>query len=101
MKTYYLYILECSDKSYYTGTTTNLEKRFNEHNSGLHDGYTKTRRPVKLVFYQEFYDANQAFFAERKIKGWSRNKKNALIQKKFDLLPILSECKNKSHHRNK
>ena len=101
MNSYFVYILKCSDKSYYTGSTNNLERRLNEHNSGKYKGYTSTRLPVKLVYSQEFHDAKEAISNERKIKGWSRKKKEALINKDFDLLHKLSECKNETHYKNK
>ena len=71
---FYVYILECSDGSYYTGHTDDLEKRLETHNSGELDGYTKNRRPLTLVFLQEFPSRDEAFAAERQIKGWTRRK---------------------------
>ncbi|MCK7518910.1 MAG: GIY-YIG nuclease family protein [Ignavibacteriales bacterium] len=65
MKNYYVYILECSDKSYYTGVTNNLEKRLAEHQSGIHTGYTLTRLPVKLVYSANFSDINDAIRFEK------------------------------------
>ena len=76
----WLYILKCSDGSFYTGTTrANLEQRIGEHQAGLFDGYTSTRRPVVLVFSDYFDRITDAIAAERQIKGWSRAKKTALI----------------------
>jgi putative endonuclease len=81
MKTYFVYILECSDRSYYTGLTSNTE-RIQEHNIGKYcNSYTYARRPVKLVYYEEFYDVWQAIDREKQIKRWSRAKKQALINK--------------------
>ena len=77
---FYVYILECSDSSYYTGHTDDLEKRLETHNSGELDGYTKNRRPLKLVFLQEFPSRDDAFAAERQIKGWTRRKKKPLSE---------------------
>jgi len=94
MKTMYVYILECSDKSYYTGVTNNAEKRVEEHNTGLdRNNYTYTRRPVKLVFCEKFVNSLQAIQFEKQIKGWSRNKKEALINNQLDSLPELSKSK--------
>jgi predicted GIY-YIG superfamily endonuclease len=80
MTNYWVYILKCSDGSYYTGHTDDLEKRYHEHQSGAIEGYTHNRRPVKLVYQQMFSTRDEAFFAERKIKGWSRKKKEAMMR---------------------
>ncbi|MDI6804857.1 MAG: GIY-YIG nuclease family protein [Bacteroidota bacterium] len=69
MKTGGVYILECSDKSYYVGSTSNLEQRMAQHNSAIFGGYTTSRRPVKLIWSQEFCDMQYAIEAERKIKN--------------------------------
>ena len=75
-----LYMLKCADGSYYVGTARNgLDIRLAEHNSGLLGGYTASRRPVSLVFSEHFERITDAIAAERKIKGWSRAKKEALI----------------------
>lgn len=95
-----IYILKCADDSYYTGKTPDLEKRFNEHQTGKYKGYTFKRRPVQLVFAQEFDSIVDAIKAERQIKGWSRAKKKALIRGDFELLHQLAECQNESHYRN-
>ena len=83
---YYVYILRCSDGSYYTGHTENLEARLAAHQSGHFAGYTHTRRPVTLVFTQEFPTREEALASERRIKGWSRAKKEALIAADWDSL---------------
>lgn len=91
-KIYYVYIIKCSDNSYYVGVTNNLQKRINEHNDGIDSmSYTFSRRPVKLVFNQEFLDVNYAIIFEKKLKGWSRAKKEALINNRFEDLPLLSK----------
>lgn len=88
--------MKCSDKSYYTGFTNDLERRINEHNGGVNPAsYTYTRRPVELVFYYEFNDVNQAIKFEKQIKGWSRKKKEAIINDNWELLPELSKNKMK------
>lgn len=86
-----VYILRCSDGSYYTGLTKQeIEARVWEHNAGIYDGYTAKRRPVELVF-QEVYDRIiDAIARERQIKGWSRRKKEALIALDYEALPALS-----------
>jgi putative endonuclease len=72
--------------------TNNLQKRINEHNDGIDSmSYTFSRRPVKLVFNQEFLDVNYAIIFEKKLKGWSRAKKEALINNRFEDLPLLSK----------
>jgi putative endonuclease len=94
MKVYYVYILKCSDKSYYTGITSNLEKRFFEHQEGKHvESYTYKRRPVKLVFYAEFTNVELAISTEKQLKKWSRVKKEALINNEFEKLPNLARKK--------
>lgn len=96
---YYVYILKCSDNSYYTGITNNLEKRFDEHYLGKYkDCYTFKRRPLELVFSQEFNDVLQAIYFEKKIKRWTRLKKEALINNNYNMLQILSECRNATHY---
>jgi len=87
----YLYILRCADGSYYVGTTRdNLEKRIVEHNAGAFGGYTARRRPVVLAFQQYFERIEDAVLAERQVKGWRREKKEALIRGDFAALPALS-----------
>ncbi len=92
MKTGYVYILECSDGSYYTGVTNDLDERLCEHQMGLIKGYTKYRRPVKMVWTSDEMDIITAIENEKRIKGWRRKKKEALINGEFDKLPLLSEA---------
>ena len=80
----FVYILKCADNSYYTGSTTNLELRMAQHQSGYFKGYTSWRLPVTLVWWAEFPNEHEAFLRERQIKGWSREKKDALIQDDWD-----------------
>ena len=88
----YLYILRCADGSYYVGTTRgSLETRNAEHQSGVFNGYTALRRPVTLVFHHHFDRIEDAVAAERQIKGWRREKKEALIRGDFAALPRLSQ----------
>jgi predicted GIY-YIG superfamily endonuclease len=84
MKAAYVYMLKCSDGSYYVGCTTALEQRLAQHQSGIFRGYTLKRRPVEMVLCLEFTDINQAIQCERKLKGWSRAKKEALIRGDWD-----------------
>ena len=77
---FYVYILKCADGSYYTGHTDNLEQRLAAHQIGAIPGYTFARRPLALVFCERFGSRDEAFARERQIKGWSRRKKEALIQ---------------------
>jgi putative endonuclease len=87
----FMYILRCRDGSYYVGSTTSdLEYRVAQHNEGSFGGFTSLRRPVQLVFHQEFSDVIDAISAERQVKGWRREKKEALIAGRFDLLPTLA-----------
>ena len=88
---YYVYILKCSDDSYYTGITNNIELRFKQHEDGLDPkAYTYSRRPLELVFYQEFKYVDKAIAFEKQVKGWSRKKKEAIILDHWDELPKLS-----------
>ena len=87
----WVYILECADGSYYTGHTTNLELRLAEHKAGEIEGWTRHRLPVDLVFAQEMPTKDEAFLAERRIKGWSRAKKEALIAGDWDTVHQLAK----------
>ena len=87
----FTYILECTDGSFYTGSTKDLDKRLWEHNNGICAKYTKTRLPVELVYYEEYSRIDQAFYREKQIQGWSRRKKLALIEGNPVLLPKLAK----------
>ena len=89
-----MYILRCSDGSYYTGSTRDLEGRLYEHKNGLGAVFTKKRLPVKLVYCEEFERIDDAFYHEKQVQGWSRAKKDALIQGQYDLLPKLAKTRN-------
>ena len=94
MKTYFVYILKCSDNSYYTGVTNNIDRRLIEHKNGFdRTSYTFSRRPLELVYYETFQNPNDAIFWEKRIKGWTRKKKEALIKGDFDELVRLSNKK--------
>jgi predicted GIY-YIG superfamily endonuclease len=93
----YLYLLRCSDGSYYVGTARlGLDRRIAEHQSGSFGGYTARRRPVILLFSEHFEKIEDAISAERQVKGWRREKKEALIEGRLDLLPALSKRRVKS-----
>jgi putative endonuclease len=92
MHQYFVYILLCHDNSYYTGVTNNMERRLYEHENGLNPGsYTHKKRPVKLVFCERFTEIEQAIAFEKQVKGWNRKKKEALINRQWELLPELSK----------
>lgn len=100
MNLYFVYILKCSDGLTYTGITDNIERRLAEHQNGTNQtAFTYRRRPVQLIFQQEFNDVLQAIYFEKRIKKWSARKKFALAAGDMDLLQILSECRNASHHK--
>ena len=87
----YVYILQCSDGSYYVGSTRTLEFRVWEHNEGLGSNYTRSRRPVTLVWSAEFENVGEAFFWEKRIQTWSRAKREALIRQDYEALPALAK----------
>ena len=76
---FYAYLLKCNDGSYYAGHTDDIDLRMGQHSSGALGGYTAKRLPIALVWSDSFQTRDEAFAAERKIKGWSRAKKEALI----------------------
>jgi putative endonuclease len=88
----WLYILRCSDGSYYVGTTrSSLDIRVAQHNVGSFEGYTVSRRPVELIFSQWFDRITDAIENERKLKKWSRAKKEAFIRGDFASLQQLAK----------
>lgn len=90
--TVYVYVLRCADRSYYVGSTRKtLDERVGEHNSGVYRGYTYMRRPVELVWSQDFPNAIDAIACERQLKGWSRAKKEALIRGDWKLVSALGK----------
>jgi len=86
----YMYILLCSNGSYYTGSTNNLELRLKQHQNGEGANHTKKYLPVTLVYYEEYQRVEDAFYREKQIQGWSRKKKEALINGDHNLLPELA-----------
>ena len=87
----YMYILECCDGSYYTGSTKDLNRRLTQHQNGEGANYTRKHLPVKLVYYEEYNRIDEAFYREKQVQGWSRKKKEALIAGRFDKLSDLSK----------
>lgn len=101
LKYLYVYILRCRDDTYYTGVTNNAAKRLNEHNTGIDKtAYTFSRRPVEMLYCEAFSDYKLAIRWEKRIKDWSRKKKEALIAGHWDQLKEYSECKNETSHKN-
>ena len=92
MNSYYIYILKCVNNSYYIGITNNLERRMHEHNEGLNKTcYTYNKLPLILIYQTEFNNPIEAIAFEKQIKGWSRIKKEALINGDIELLKALSK----------
>lgn len=86
----FMYILECSDGSFYTGSTNDLERRIAEHQAGEGANFTKNRLPVRLVYFEEYQRIDDAFYREKQVQGWRREKKQALINGQLELLPRLA-----------
>ncbi len=86
----WVYILRCRDSTYYVGSTTHLPMRLQQHQSGRSASYTRHRRPVELVWSAEFRSVAEAFAFEKRVQGWSRRKREALIEGRFDDLPGLA-----------
>jgi putative endonuclease len=100
LKEYHVYILLCSDGTYYTGMTSNLEKRMLQHdNSEFPRAYTARRRPLKLEFTATFSQVYDAIEFEKRIKKWSGQKKKALIEGDFDRLKDLAQCRNLTNYK--
>lgn len=77
---YFVYLLECKNKSIYTGITTDVARRFSEHKNGIGGHYTRSQKPVRVVYTEEYPDRSSALKREAHIKGWTRQKKLDLIQ---------------------
>ena len=89
----YMYILQCADDSYYTGSTVNLELRLAQHQNGEGANHTRKRLPVVVVYYEIYDNIADAFYREKQVQGWSRAKKEALIENRPTDLPLLSKNK--------
>jgi predicted GIY-YIG superfamily endonuclease len=100
MRKGYMYILQCGDNSYYTGSTKYLNERLEQHKSGEGANHTRKYPPVELLYFEEFPTVKQAYEREKQIQGWSRKKKEALIKKNSVDLKKFSECSNESHCSN-
>ena len=87
----WMYILECSDGSDYVGSTNNLELRLEQLQNGEGANHTKKRLPVSLVYFEEFERIDEAFYREKQVQGWTRRKREALINGKPELLPALAK----------
>ena len=87
-----MYILLCANGSYYTGSTIDLERRMKQHQNGEGANHTKKNLPVTLVYYEEYPRIDTAFYREKQVQGWSRKKKEALIEDKMDSLPELAKA---------
>lgn len=87
-----MYILECFDGSYYTGSTNNLELRLQQHQNGEGANHTRKHLPVELVYFEEYERIDEAFKREKQIQGWGRKKKKALINRDLEKLHSLAEC---------
>jgi putative endonuclease len=86
----YLYILECADGTFYTGSTQDLQLRVDQHQASMGANYTRKNLPVRLVYCQEYDRIDDAFLREKQVQGWSHAKKKALIESEFNALPKLS-----------
>jgi len=94
---FYVYILKCSDNSYYTGHTDNLEQRLAQHQRRYFPTcYTATRLPVELVYTQMFPTREEALTSEQQIKGWSRKKKEAMMRGDWNEVSRLAKSKHPS-----
>ena len=99
MKRLGVYIFLCADGSYYTGVTNDIERRVNEHLEGKDPrSYTYSKRPIELVYFEIFQTPKEAIEWKKKIKKWSKAKKEALILENWEKLQELSICKNFSSH---
>ncbi len=96
----YVYILQCNDGSFYTGSTKQIELRLWQHQNGLGGNYTRKRLPVELVYIEHCFRIDDAYFREGQIKGWSRKKKQALIDENENALRNFAACQNQTHFEN-
>jgi predicted GIY-YIG superfamily endonuclease len=87
---FHAYLLRCNDGSFYAGHTDDLERRMTEHHFGASTGYVAQRRPITLVWSETFATRDEALSAERRIKGWSRAKKQALITGDWERIQALA-----------
>ena len=97
---FFIYMLLCSDGSIYVGHTEDLEARLAAHRSRVYSGYTAKRLPVSLIFCDQFATREEAFAAERQIKGWSRRKKLALARRDWDEVRWLASIRSPQRRRD-
>jgi len=83
-------MLRCSDDSFYVGSTVDLERRLWEHDEGLGAAYTRRRRPVVLVWAEQYDRVDEAFAREKQVQRWGRAKRLALIEQRYADLPKLA-----------
>ena len=95
----YLYILRCSNGTYYVGSTKDLQRRLEQHQSGEGANHTKKYLPIELVYFEEYDRIDDAFYREKQVQGWNRQKKEALINGAYNNLSKLAECKNDTSHK--
>ncbi len=93
----YMYILRCSNDTYYTGSTKYLKKRIYQHQNGKGANHTKKYGPVELVYFEEYDRIDTAFYREKQVQKWSQKKKEALIYGQLGKLNELAACKNETH----
>ena len=86
----FMYILKCVDGSFYVGSTRDLEHRLEQHTTGSVRSYTSSRRPVTLVYAEEFEHIHDAYAREKQVQGWNRAKRMALVEGRITDLPGLS-----------
>jgi predicted GIY-YIG superfamily endonuclease len=99
---FYIYIILCKDGSFYVGLTNDLMKRFEEHQTGVYPTcYTYKRRPLELKYYEMIPYLQDAIQRELQLKRWSRAKKQALVDRHYHKLQLLSQCQNFTHHKYK
>lgn len=87
----WMYILQCVDGSYYVGSTKDLERRISQHQEGVGSRYTAGRLPVELVYCEEYDRIDDAYYREKQVQGWTRRKREALIDGRPGLLPVLAK----------
>ena len=97
----YMYILECSDGTYYVGSTWHVLERAQQHNDGLGSAYTSVRRPVRLLYSEEYSSIADAFAREKQVQGWGRRKRRVLIEERGAELPAIVRQDKERRHRAK
>ena len=96
-----MYILQCADGSFYTGSSIDVEARLEQHQNGEGANYTRKRLPVRLVYWEEYERIDEAFYREKQIQGWNRKKKMALIAGDKSMLHELAKCNNSTYYKNR